>query len=134
MEVDKAQATEVVHEDGGAPVAFLGEFAFHLRKESDFGGCHLVDRDAHPRLGCDKDFVRGLGFFAAPRNLSHGAKEAASALGWRDFRQLLGDFPVDGELLELSKGKVTEAIVPSHQFGLIVGSSEVDVLPSLRWR
>ena len=37
LEVDKAQAAEVVHEDGGSPVAFLGEFAFHLREESDFG-------------------------------------------------------------------------------------------------
>ncbi len=77
----------MVDEDHGAPVAFLGEFAFHLREESDFGGCHLVDRDALPRLGRDKDLVRGLGFFVAPRNLSHRTKKAASALGWRDFRQ-----------------------------------------------
>jgi hypothetical protein len=45
--------------------------------------------------------VRGLGFFAAPRNLGHCAKEAASALGWRDFHQLLGDLPIEGKLLEL---------------------------------
>ncbi len=38
-----------------------GKFPFHLRKESDFGGCHLVDGDALPRLGCDEDLVRGLG-------------------------------------------------------------------------
>jgi hypothetical protein len=36
LEVDEAQAAEVVNEDGGAPVAPLDEFAFHLRKESDF--------------------------------------------------------------------------------------------------
>jgi hypothetical protein len=94
----------------------------------------LIDRDALPRLGCDKDLVRGLGFFAAPGNLSHRTKEAASALGWRDFRQLLGDFLVEGKLLELCKGKMTEAVVPSHEFSLIVGSGEVDVLPLLRWR
>jgi hypothetical protein len=57
LEVDEAQAAEVIDKDRGAPVAFLGEFALHLREESDFGGCHLVDGDALPRLGCDKDLV-----------------------------------------------------------------------------
>ncbi len=74
------------------------------------------------------------GAFAVPRNLSHRAEEAASALGWLDFRQLLGDFPVEGKLLELREGKVTEAVVPSHEFGLILGSGKVDVLFLLRWR
>jgi len=78
--------------------------------------------------------VRGLSFFAAPRNLSHHDEEAASALGLRDFRQLLGDFPVEGELLELCKGEMTEAAVPSHEFSLSVGSGKVDVLPLIRWR
>ena len=36
LEVDKAQTAEVVNEDGGAPVAPVGEFAFHLCEESDF--------------------------------------------------------------------------------------------------
>ncbi len=36
LKVDKAQAAEMVDEAGGAPVASLGKFAFHLRKESDF--------------------------------------------------------------------------------------------------
>ncbi len=94
----------------------------------------MVDGDALPRLGCDKDLVRGLGLFTAPRNLSHRTKEAASALGWLDYRQLLGDFPIEGELLELHEGKVTEAAMPSLEFGLIVGNGEVDVLPLLRWR
>ncbi len=94
----------------------------------------MIDRAALPRLGCDKDLVRGLGLFTAPRNLSHRAEEAASALGWRDFCQLLADFPIEGELLELCEGKMTKAVVPSHEFGLIVGSGEVDVLPLLRWR
>ena len=132
--MDKAQATEVVDEDRGATVAFLGEFALHLHKESGFGGCHLVDGDALPRVGCDEDLVRGLGLFTAPRNFSHRAKEAAGALGWLDFRQLLGDFPIEGELLELREGKMTEAVVPSHEFSLIVGSGEVDAPPLLIWR
>jgi hypothetical protein len=37
-------------------------------------------------------------------------------------------------LLELGKGEMTEAVVPSHEFSLIVGSGEADVLPLLRWR
>ena len=94
----------------------------------------MIDGDALPRLGCDKDLMRGLGFFTAPRNLSHRAKEAASTLGWRDFCQLLGNFPVEGELLELCEGKVTKAVVPSHQFSLIVGGGKVDVPPLLLWR
>ncbi len=36
LKVDEAQAAEVVDKDGGAPVVPFGEFAFHLRKESDF--------------------------------------------------------------------------------------------------
>jgi hypothetical protein len=36
LKVDKVQAAEVVDEDGDAPVAPLGKFAFHLRKESNF--------------------------------------------------------------------------------------------------
>ena len=99
LEVDKTQAAKVVHKDGGALVAPLGKFTFHLRVESNFSGGHLVDGDALPRLGGDKDLVRGLGLFSAPRNLGHRAEEAASALGGLDCRQLLGDFPVEGERL-----------------------------------
>ncbi len=94
----------------------------------------MIDRDALPRLGGDEDLVRGLGLFTAPGNFSHRAEEAASALGWRECCQLLGDFPVEGELLELCEGKVTKGVVPTHEFGLIIGSGEVDVLPLFRWR
>jgi hypothetical protein len=92
----------------------------------------LIDRDTLPRLGGDEDLVRGLGLFTAPRNFSHCAKKAAIALGWCDAHQLLGDLPVEGKLLELCKGKITKAVVPLHEFGFIVGSGEVDVLPLLR--
>ncbi len=61
----------------------------------------MIDGGALPRLGGNEDLVRGLGLFTSPRNFSHHAKEAASALGWRDAHQLLGDFPIEGELLEL---------------------------------
>ena len=36
LEVDEVQVAEVVNEDGGAPIAPLGEFAFHLCEESHF--------------------------------------------------------------------------------------------------
>jgi len=36
LKVDEAPAAEVVNEDGGAPVASLGEFALHLHEEFDF--------------------------------------------------------------------------------------------------
>ncbi len=36
LEVDKAQAAVVVDKDCGAPVALLGKFPFHLRKEPNF--------------------------------------------------------------------------------------------------
>ncbi len=74
--------------------------------------------------------MRGLGLFTAPRNFSHRAEEAASALGGLDCCQLLGDFPVEGELLELREGKMTEAVVPSHEFSLIVGSGDIGVFRS----
>ncbi len=94
----------------------------------------MVNGDALPRLGCGEDLVRGLGFFAAPRNLGHRTKDAASALGWRDFCQLLGYFTVEGELLELWEGEMTKVVVSSHQFSLIVGGGEVDVLSLFLWR
>jgi len=36
LEVDEAQAAAVINKDHGAPVAFLGEFALHSLKESNF--------------------------------------------------------------------------------------------------
>jgi hypothetical protein len=37
LEVDKAQSAAVIDKERGVPVASLGEFALHLREESDFG-------------------------------------------------------------------------------------------------
>ncbi len=85
-------------------------------------------------LGCGEDLMRGLDFFAAPRNLGHRVKDAASALGWCDFCQLLGYFTIEGKLLELWEGETTKAVVPLHQFSLIIGSGEVDVLSLFLWR
>jgi hypothetical protein len=63
----------------------------------------LVDGNTFHRLGCDKDFVRRLGLFAAPRDLCHCAEVTACALGWRDLGEFLGDFAIDGKLLEPQK-------------------------------
>ncbi len=55
-------------------------------------------------------------------------------LGGGDFRQLLRYFAIEGKLLELWEGEMTKAVVPSHQFSLIVGSGKVDVLSLFLWR
>jgi hypothetical protein len=95
----EAEAAVVVHEDRGASVSLFGEFSLHLCIKFDLSQRHSVDGDALPRLGCDKDLMRSHGFSAAPWDPGHRAKETSSALGWLDFCQLLGDFPIEGNLL-----------------------------------
>ncbi len=65
-----------------------------------------------------------------PRKLGHCAKEAASALGGLDLAQLLGDLTIRSHLLEGQEGNVTEAVVSSHEFSLIVGGSNRSVFVS----
>jgi hypothetical protein len=89
----------VVDKDSCTPVPLFGEFPFHLRVESDLSRPHLVDGDALPQLGRDKDLALSLGFSDAPWDPGHRTKETSSALGWLDFCKLLGDFPFEGELL-----------------------------------
>ncbi len=48
-------------------------------------------------------------------------------MGGLTVASFLGIFPVEGKLLQLGEGKMAEAIVPTHELGLIVGSGEVDV-------
>ncbi len=94
----------MVHEDPSTPVLLFGEFPFHLCIKSNLYQHHLVDGDALPRLGCNKDLVRSLGLSAVPWDLGHRAKETSSALGWLGFCQLLGDVPIEGKLLQFGKG------------------------------
>ncbi len=103
LRVEVSHVTVVVNEDGSATIALLDKFAFELCNKPYLCQCHLVNRNALHRLGCNKDFVRRLGLFAAPRNLCHCAKETACALGWCNLGKFLGDFTIDGELLELRK-------------------------------
>ena len=63
----------------------------------------------------------GLGFLASPGKLGPCAKKAASTLGRQHLGKLLWNLAIKGKLLELWKGKVTEAVMPSHELGLFVG-------------
>jgi hypothetical protein len=88
----------------------------------------LIHRDALSRFGCNKYLVVGLGFLALPGKLGHRAKQASCTLGRQHLGKLLWDLAVEGKLLEFWKGKVTEAVMPSHELGLFVGGQELDIL------
>ncbi len=88
----------------------------------------MVHSDALSRLGGDEDFVGSLGFLALPGKLGHCTKVAASALGQDDLGKLHWNFTIVGKLLELGKAQVAKLVVPTHEFSLIVGSRELDVL------
>jgi hypothetical protein len=78
--------------------------------------------------------VVGLGFLALPRKLCHRAKQSASTLGRQHLGELLWDLAIQGKLFKLSKGKVTKAVMPSHELGLFVRGRELDVLGFFGWR
>jgi hypothetical protein len=80
------------------------------------------------RLGCDKDLVSSFGLFAAPRCFHHGLEEAACALGRRHLGKAMRDLAILGKDLEFWEGEVAKAVMPSHQLGLIVSSSELKFL------
>ncbi len=69
-----------------------------------------------------------LGFLASPEKLGHRAKQASCTLGRQPLDELLWDLTIDGKLLEFWKGKVTEAVMPTHELGLFVSGRELDVL------
>jgi hypothetical protein len=94
----------------------------------------LVDQNTLPWLGCNKDFVGSFGLFAVPRKLGHHAKEAASAFWGLDLAQLLEDFPIRSHFLEGREGNMAEAVVPSHQLGLIISGSKRGVVVGCSWR
>ena len=55
-------------------------------------------------------------------------QKAACTLGRQHLGKLLWDFAIKEELLELWEGKVTEALMPLHELGLLVGGRKLDVL------
>ncbi len=62
-----------------------------------------------------------LGFLALPRKLCYFAKQAASTLGRQHLGKLLWNLAVECKLFEPWKGKMTEAVMPLHELGLLVG-------------
>ncbi len=75
-----------------------------------------------------------LGFLASPGKLCHHPKEAACALGRQNLGKLFGDLDIEGKLLELRDAQVAKAVLPVHEFGLVVGGRELDVFCFLGWR
>ncbi len=69
-----------------------------------------------------------LGLFATPRWLGHCSEEAAGALRRHNFGKCLGDFAIEGKLLELGEAQVAKAVVPLHELGLFISGGELCVL------
>ncbi len=49
--------------------------------------------------------MRRFRLFATPRNLGHHAKETSGALGGIEQGQFLGNYAIEGKLLQLCKGE-----------------------------
>ncbi len=64
----------------------------------------------------------------------HGPEEAACALGRRHLGKATRDLAILGKDLEFWKGEVAEAVMLSHQLGLIVGGGELKFLVFLKRR
>ncbi len=124
-DVDKLQAGVVVDEDGGVAESGFGECPLCLAIEAWLGGLHVVHRDALPRLDGNKDRMILVAMsFGAPRKICHGPKEAAGASRWANVGEACRNLTVEGKGLESREGFVPEAVVPMHQFSLVVGSGE----------
>ena len=72
--------------------------------------------------------MRRFRLFAAPRNLGHRAEETSGALGGIEQGQFLGNFAIEGMLLQFCEGKVTQTVVTTHQLGLVVSGGKGGVL------
>jgi len=59
--------------------------------------------------------------FAAPTNFRHGPIEAARAARGANASKALGDLAILSKRPETGEGLVAEAVMPPHQFCLIVG-------------
>ena len=51
--------------------------------------------------------MRRFRLFAVPRNLGHHAEETSGALGGIEQAQFLGNYAIEGKLLQLCEGEVT---------------------------
>jgi hypothetical protein len=68
-----------------------------------------------------------------PRNLGHCAEETSGALGGIEQGQFLGNFAIEGKLLQPCEGKVSQTVVPPHHLGLIVSGGKGGVLLHGLW-
>ncbi len=119
--MDILQSQVVVYKDGGRCVAFPGECSFQLCNEAYLHQNHLIDTNTLSCLCCHKHF--GGGLLSFPGYLGHSTKEASRAGRRLDLGQSSWDLAIEGKLLELGEGQVAEAVMPAHEFGLVVNSS-----------
>ncbi len=54
-------------------------------------------------------------------------------LGSLSFKHLLGYLAIEGKLLQLLEGEVTQMVVPLHQFSLVISCSKGDVFIRSDW-
>jgi hypothetical protein len=71
---------------------------------------------------------------SSPGYFGHGPKEASHAGRRLDLGQTSRDLAVKCQLLELGEGQVAEAVMPAHEFGLVVNCGQVDMLVFLKLR
>ncbi len=69
---------------------------------------------------------------SSPGYFGHGAKEASRAGRRLDLVQTSRDLAVKRQLLELGEAQVAEAVMPAHEFGLVINCGQVDVLIFLK--
>ncbi len=72
--------------------------------------------------------MRRFRLFAAPRNLGHRTEENSGALGGIEQGQLLGNFTIEGKLLQLCEDNVTQTVVSPHQLCLVVSGGKGGIL------
>jgi hypothetical protein len=69
---------------------------------------------------------------SSPAYFGHGAKEASRTGRRLDLGQTSRDLAIKRQLLELGEGQVAEAVMPAHEFGLVVDCGRVDMLVFLK--
>jgi hypothetical protein len=63
-----------------------------------------------------------------PWNLGHGDKEAPHTSQRLNLGKASGDLTIEHQLLVCGVQQVVEGVIPSHEFGLVVSGTEVEVL------
>ncbi len=63
-----------------------------------------------------------MAYDTLPRKLHNCAEQAASTLGRQHLGELLWNLAIECKLFEPWKGKMTKAVMPLHELGLLIGS------------